>query len=100
MNKLVKRNVSAISNKYNTTYEETMGVFTDIERKTQIVLTDTPGATKASNSVRSNLLVTKAWGCIEENDQVIFVVDAAKRMSFEVKSALIRLNKLSRSINP
>ena len=100
MNKLVKRNVSAISNKYNTTYEETMGVFTDIERKTQIVLTDTPGATKASNSVRSNLLVTKAWGCIEENDQVIFVVDAAKRMSFEVKSALIRLNKLSKSINP
>ena len=77
-----------------------MGVFTDIERKTQIKLTDTPGATKASNSMRSNLLVTRAWDCIEENDQVIFIVDAAKRMSFEVKSALIRLNKRAKSVNP
>ena len=50
--------------------------------------------------MRSNLLVTKAWDCIEENDQVIFIVDAAKRMSFEVKSALIRLNKISKSVDP
>ena len=64
MNKLMKRNVSAVSDKYNTTWEATMGVFTDIERKTQIELTDTPGATKASNSMRSNLLVTKAWDVI------------------------------------
>lgn len=43
--------------------------------------------------MRSTLLVTKAWECIEENDQVIFVVDSAKRLSFEVREALIRLNR-------
>lgn len=68
MNKLLKRNVSAVSNKQNTTDEAATGVFTDIERKTQIVLTDTPGVTKASNSMRSSLLVTKAWNVLEEND--------------------------------
>lgn len=60
---------------------------------------DTPGATKASNSIRSNLLVTTAWECIEESDQVIFVVDAAKRLSFEVKQALIRLNRRAQAVD-
>merc|ERR1712157_577340 len=100
MNKLVRRSVSAVSNKFNTTDEATLGVFTDIERKTQVVLTDTPGATKASSSMRSGLLMTKAWNVIPDNEQAIFVVDAAKRMSFEVKRALIRLNKVARSVNP
>ena len=64
-----------------------------------MIFTDTPGVTKASNSMRSNLLVTRAWDCIEETDQVIFVVDAAKRLSFEVKEALIRLNKRASSVD-
>ena len=49
--------------------------------------------------MRSNLLVTRAWECIEENDQVIFVVDAAKRLSFEIKAALIRLNRRAQSFD-
>jgi len=57
------------------------------------VFTDTPGVTKACNSMRSTMLVTKAWDCIEESDQVIFVVDAAKRLSFEIKEALVRLRR-------
>ena len=85
INKMVHRVISATSNKTNTTSEAAKGIFTDIERKTQLVFTDTPGVTKASNSMRSSLLVTKAWEEIEENDQVIFIVDAAKRLSFEVK---------------
>ena len=93
LNKIINRNVSAISDKVNTTDEATMGVYTDLESRTQLVLTDTPGATKASNSLRSNLLVTKAWNSIEDSHSLIFVVDAAKRMSFEVKNAVVRLNK-------
>ena len=85
INKMVNRTISAVSNKTNTTSEATMGVYTDMDRKTQLVFTDTPGVTKASNSLRSSILVTEAWECIEESDQVIFVVDAAKRLSFEVK---------------
>lgn len=99
LNHLINKTVSAVSNKVNTTSEPTMGVFTDTLKKTQLIFTDTPGVTKASNSMRSSLLVTRAWDCIEENDQVIFVVDAAKRLSFEVKEALIRLNKRAQSMD-
>ena len=49
--------------------------------------------------MRSNLLVTKAWDSIEESDQVIFVVDAAKRLSFEVKEALVRLRRRSQGFD-
>ena len=56
--------------------------------------------TKASNSLRSNLLVSKAWESISDADLVLYVVDSAKRLSFEVKHSLVRLNKLSRSIDP
>ena len=55
--------------------------------------------TKASNSLRSSLLVTEAWECIEESDHVIFMVDAAKRLSFEVKQALIRLNRRAQAVD-
>lgn len=34
MNRLVKKNVSAISDKYNTTREATLGVYTDMDSKT------------------------------------------------------------------
>ena len=100
INLLVQRNVYAVSNKYNTTDEANVGVGTDPDTKTQVVLTDTPGVTKASDSMRSNLLVTKAWDCIQEQDMVLFVVDSAKRLSFEVKNAVTRLSKITRVIDP
>ena len=61
INLIVGKNVSAVSNKYNTTDEATKGIFTNTEKKTQMALIDTPGVTKASNSLRSKLLVTRAW---------------------------------------
>ena len=100
INAMVGKNISAVSNKVNTTDEASKGFFTDIARKTQLSLVDTPGVTKASNTMRSKLLVTRAWECIEEADQVIFVVDSAKRLSFEVKEALIRLKKVTQMIDP
>ena len=53
--------MSAVSDKYNTTDEPTKGIYTDWDLKTQIVFLDTPGVTKMNNSMRSNLLVSKAW---------------------------------------
>ena len=100
VNSLVHKNVSAVSNKFNTTDEATTGIYTDIPTKTQLALVDTPGATKANNSMRNKLLVTKAWNEIDNADQVVFVVDAAKRLSFEVKEALIRLRKTADRIDP
>lgn len=65
-----------------------------------MALIDTPGVTKASNSLRSKLLVTRAWDQIEDADNCVFVVDAAKRLSFEVKESLIRLRKITQKIDP
>lgn len=93
MNYLVGANVSAVSNKYNTTDEVVRGIVTDIEKRAQIVLLDTPGAIKLNNSARSNLLVSRAWDHVEEQDLAIFVVDSVKRLSFDVRSAIIRLSK-------
>jgi GTP-binding protein Era len=61
MNCLVGKNVSAVSDKYNTTDEALKGIYTDYEERTQVVFMDTPGVTKMNNSMRSNLLVSKAW---------------------------------------
>jgi ribosome biogenesis GTPase A len=61
LNTMVGKNISAVSNKVNTTDEASKGIFTDVARKTQLALVDTPGVTKASNTMRSKLLVTRAW---------------------------------------
>jgi len=56
-------------------------------------LLDTPGVTKLNNSMRSNLLVSKAWGNILEQDMAIFVVDSVRRLSMEITGAIVRLSK-------
>lgn len=68
MNSLVGKNVSAVSDKYNTTDDKVLGIYTDMHIKTQIVFMDTPGVTKMNNSIRSNLLVSKAWSEITSQD--------------------------------
>ncbi|CDW81315.1 gtpase era [Stylonychia lemnae] len=94
LNYITERDISAVSNKYNTTDEAIIGVYTDIESKVQLAMTDTPGITKASDSMRSKLLVTKAWDKLEENDMVMFVVDSAKKLDFEVKQSIQRLKEI------
>lgn len=54
---------------------------------------DTPGVTKLNNSMRSNLLVSKAWSNILEQDMAIFVVDSVRRLSMEITGAIVRLSK-------
>lgn len=65
-----------------------MGVYTDVSNRVQLLLYDTPGVTKASNSLRSKLLVTKAWSTLQESDHVLLIIDSAKRLNFEVKEAI------------
>ena len=93
MNKLVNKNVSAVSGKYNTTDEPVRGIHTDIEERIQVVYLDTPGVTKMNNSMRSNLLVSKAWNELPNQDVAIMVVDSVKRLSMDVKGAVVRLSQ-------
>lgn len=92
MNCLVGKNVSAVSDKYNTTDEATKGIYTQVEERTQLVLVDTPGVTRMNNSLRSSLLISKAWDEIPNQDVALMVVDSVKRLSQDVKGAVVRLS--------
>jgi GTPase len=92
LNLIVGSNVSAVSDKYNTTDAPTKGIFTHFDRRTQVVFLDTPGVTKMNNSMRSNLLVSKAWDLIPSQDLAIFVMDSVRRLSMDIKGAVMRLN--------
>ncbi len=80
LNVITERSISAVSNKYNTTDEAILGIYTDYNSRSQLCLYDTPGVTKASNSLKSKLLVTKAWDKIAEADMTMFVVDGVKKL--------------------
>ena len=80
LNFMADAHVSAVSNKYNTTDDPIKGFTTDYESKCQLCLIDTPGVTKASNNLKSKLLVSKAWEKIEESDIVMFVVDSVRKL--------------------
>lgn len=80
LNHITGRNISAVSNKYNTTDEAVTGVYTDMDSKAQLCLIDTPGVTKANNSLKSTLLVSKAWDKIQDADMVMFVVDSVRKL--------------------
>eukprot|EP00347_Sterkiella_histriomuscorum_P018863 403343883 len=93
INFMVDREISAVSNKYNTTDEAVLGLYTDYDTKCQLAFIDTPGITKANNSMKSKILVTKAWDKIGDSDMVMFVVDSVKKIDFEVKEAIKRLKQ-------
>ena len=93
LNYITERNISAVSNKYNTTDEAKLGIYTDYESNSQICIYDTPGVTKASNSLKSKILITKAWEKIADADMAMFVVDSVKKLDFEVKEAVLRLKR-------
>ena len=93
MNYMVNKNVSAVSDKKNTTDDITKGIYTDMDSKTQIVFMDTPGVTKVNNSMRSNLLESRAWSEVRTQDYAILVVDSVKRLSMDVKGAIVRLSR-------
>lgn len=70
-----------------------MGHYENYENAVQIVLHDTPGITK--NYKSSSHYITKAWNVINECKKVIFVVDANRTISDEVRESLRRLRLIT-----
>ena len=46
-----------------------------------------------NKSLRSSMLVSKAWNEIPDQDMAIMMVDSVKRLSMDVKGAVIRLSQ-------
>jgi len=97
LNNLVGRTVSAVSPKYNTTTETSIGIYTEIRDKIQLNIFDTPGAIRVGNNEKGSLLETAAWDTIVDCDKVLFVVDCLRTMNSTLKDAIKRLRNTTRS---
>ena len=91
VNSLVSEDISAVSSKYGTTYETIEGVYTEIDTKVQLILKDTPGATKVMKNINNKKIITRAWSIIPDCDQLIFLVDGVKHLDIVTKEAIKRL---------
>lgn len=76
LNKFVGQELSAVSNKSNTTSEAIVGVHTNYDQRVQIEFKDTPGITRRYKYSRH--FVTKAWEELDEADVVLFMIDGVK----------------------
>ena len=92
MNKIVGHYVSAVSDKSNTTDDKVVGIRTNVEKLTQIVLNDTPGITKVYKNTDN--FITKAWEVVSECDKVLLVVDSVKRLDDSLKEVIKRLKNM------
>ncbi|KAL4478964.1 hypothetical protein ABPG72_019401 [Tetrahymena utriculariae] len=92
MNYIVKSQISAVSNKANTTYESILGVHTNLEKQTQILFYDTPGITKQYKY--SKAYVTRAWDILNDVNKAVFMIDGVKTLDDKIREALKRLNNL------
>jgi GTP-binding protein Era len=81
----------SVSRKINTTHSLQTGMKTS--EKTQLVFNDTPGIISTHSSL-TNQISSKGWESLSESDIALFVVDAAKILRDDVKSACSRLQKL------
>ena len=95
LNKLTGDNISAVSNKSNTTDEAIKGVYTNIEKRTQIVFYDTPGIIQVYKNTRQ--YTTVAWDILSECDKALFIVDSTKNVDDSIKEALNRLKRIKLS---
>ena len=91
LNAILKSQISAVSPKANTTYEDILGIYTN--NNIQLLIHDTPGITKAFKN--SKHYITKAWEVLNEVEKAVIVVDCVKSIDDKIKNALFRLNKIS-----
>lgn len=92
LNKLLGENLSAISSKSHTTDEKLTGIYTDVEKSTQIIMYDTPGIYH-KNGKHDRKYSNKAWKVMEEIDHALFVVDGAKKkLDDGIKEVIRKLN--------
>ena len=79
LNRLVDRQLGAVSNKVNTTRESIVGVFTDGD--CQIEFVDCPGIVPRDGSEDAKNLSAEAWMTFNDSDLAMLIVDTVKRPS-------------------
>ena len=92
LNMLTQSNIAAVSRKRHTTREGILGARTVDD--TQIVFVDTPGFLRVSSAKQEGLvrdLTATAMSEMKDVDYTMVVIDAAKKLTDDVKEALVNL---------
>lgn len=96
VNKIVGKKISIVSRKVKTTTSKILGILVDGE--VQVILVDTPGFMKQ----KSQKLEKIAWDAFRETDEILFVIDAAKKnleSSIKLLEKIDSLKKVSLVLN-
>lgn len=92
MNVLTQSNVAAVSRKRHTTRDGILGART--VNDTQIVFVDTPGFLRHKSAKQEGLvrdLVVTAMSEMQDVDYTLLVIDAARKLTDDLKEALVSL---------
>lgn len=95
VNALVGQKVAIVSNKPQTTRARLMGIA--IERRTQVLLVDTPGIFEPRRRL-DRAMVAAAWTGAQDADLVLLVIDAAAGLGDEVARIVAALGERNRPL--
>ena len=91
INSILGKRVLSVSRKVNTTYDVQEAIKT--RDNTQLIFYDTPGII-STHAALTNKISSKGWEVLPDTDLTLLVVDAAKILRNDVKSACTRLQEL------
>ena len=95
VNKLCGTQVSAVSKLSYTTWDNTIGVKSDIESGVQTIFVDTPGI--VDRYAENKEQVTEAWKAVDDADMVAFVIDGARKVEDAVFQVLKKIKEKNQS---
>ena len=89
LNILVKKNISIITHKSNTTTKQIKGIKS--YKNSQVIFIDTPGLFFNKGKTNRNFL-TEIWNAVSEADFVCMVIDSSKPVSNNIYQLLEQIN--------
>ena len=89
LNILVKKNISIITHKSNTTTKQIKGIKS--YKNSQVIFIDTPGLLFNKGKTNRNFL-TEIWNAVSEADFVCIVIDSSKPVSNNIYQLLEQIN--------
>lgn len=95
LNCIIGKDVSAVSSKRNTTFENLEGILSSLELKSQIVFSDVPGFSRMSNSKNGETL--KQQANLRDQNKIMLVVDGNIRPKESWVQDILYLKALSDS---
>ena len=93
LNEIIGAKVSIISHKVQTTRRKILGIFTQDE--TQLVFVDTPGLFSPKKRLEK-AMVKAAWDATKDCDQIVLLVDAAKKDLSHSQNAAEKISSLEK----